>query len=103
MTAPELIWAVQADANGLVRRWDEHYIGGHRYILTDLHDATKVQLAECEARLRKVVEALKSLIQHAHNCEKELTEELHHTDFCGESLPLTNARAVLAEIEKVGV
>jgi len=69
----------------------------------DLHDDTKAQLAECEARLRKAVEALKSLIQHAYNCEKELTEELHHMDFCGESLLLINARAVLAEIEKGGV
>jgi uncharacterized protein YdaT len=54
---------------------------------------------ELEAKLAKAVEALRDLIQHAHNCEKELTEELHHQDFCGESLPLTNARATLAEIE----
>jgi chromosome segregation ATPase len=52
-----------------------------------------------KAKLAKAVEALRVLIQHAHNCEKELTEELHHQDFCGESLPLTNARATLAEIE----
>jgi septal ring factor EnvC (AmiA/AmiB activator) len=51
------------------------------------------------AKLAKAVKALRVLIQHAHNCEKELTEELHHQDFCGESLPLTNARATLAEIE----
>ena len=40
--------------------------------------------------------ALTDLIAHTHNCEKELTEDLHHQDFCGESLPLTNARAALA-------
>jgi polyhydroxyalkanoate synthesis regulator phasin len=51
------------------------------------------------AKLAKAMEGLRDLIQHAHNCEKELTEELHHQDFCGESLPLTNARATLAEIE----
>lgn len=54
---------------------------------------------DLEARLDKAVVALRVLIDHAHNCEKELTEELHHADFCGESLPLTKARAVLAEIE----
>jgi hypothetical protein len=52
-----------------------------------------------EAKLAQAVDGLRVLIQHAHNCEKELTEELHHQDFCGESLPLTNARATLAEIE----
>jgi predicted nucleic acid-binding Zn-ribbon protein len=57
------------------------------------------QLIDAEDKLAKAVEALRVLIQHAHNCEKELTEELHHQDFCGESLPLTNARATLAEIE----
>jgi predicted RNase H-like nuclease (RuvC/YqgF family) len=52
-----------------------------------------------KAKLARAVEALHVLIRHAHNCEKELTEELHHQDFCGESLPLTNARTTLAEIE----
>jgi hypothetical protein len=51
-----------------------------------------------EARLAKAVEALRVLIDHTHNCEKELTEDLHRADFCGESLPLTNARTTLAEI-----
>ena len=98
MTAPELIWAVQADANGLVRRWDEHYIGGHRYILTDLHDATKVQLAECEARLRKAVEALR-VIKHTalpiygvHDMDAKTIRDVWAV-----------ARAALAEIEKGGV
>ena len=40
-------------------------------------------------------EALIELIQQTHNCERELTEDLHHVDFCGESVPLTNAREAL--------
>jgi septal ring factor EnvC (AmiA/AmiB activator) len=54
---------------------------------------------EVEAKLAKAVEALESLIQQTHDCEKELTEDLHHVDFCGESEPLTKARATLAEIK----
>ena len=54
---------------------------------------------EVEAKLAKAVEALEALIQLSHDCEKELTEDLHHMDFCGESEPLTNARATLAEIK----
>lgn len=52
-----------------------------------------------EAKLAKALEALEALIQQTHDCEKELTEGLHHVDFCGESAPLTNARAALAEIK----
>ena len=52
-----------------------------------------------EAKLTKAEEALEALIQLAHDCEKELTEDLHHVDFCGESEPLTKARATLAEIK----
>ena len=59
----------------------------------------EAKLAENEVRLGKAVEALEALIQLAHDCEKELTEDLHHMDFCGESEPLTNARAALAEIK----
>jgi hypothetical protein len=49
-----------------------------------------------DPRVEKLVEALRELVHHAHNCEKELTEKLHHEDFCGESLPLTIARAAIA-------
>lgn len=59
----------------------------------------KEKLAKCEARLGKAVGALEGLIQQTYDCEKELTEGLHHVDFCGESEPLTNARAALAEIK----
>lgn len=48
-----------------------------------------------QARAERLEAALLELIDHTHNCEKELTEELHHADFCGESLPLTNARTAL--------
>jgi hypothetical protein len=69
------------------------------------YEATAKQVAlgrieELKAKLAKTVEALHNLIQHTHNCEKELTEKLHHQDFCGESLPLTNARTTLAELGK---
>ena len=57
------------------------------------------RIKELEAKLAKAVEALRELIDHTHNCEKELTEELHNADFCGESLPLTSARATLAELK----
>ena len=60
---------------------------------------TKAKLAECAARLSEAVEALSVLILHTRDCEKELTEELHHADFCGESSPLTNARATIAKIK----
>jgi hypothetical protein len=58
---------------------------------------------EANARLiaaaPELVEALRELIAQCHDCEKELTEELHHVDFTGESLPLCNARALLARID----
>ena len=54
---------------------------------------------DLEAKLAQAVEALEALIQQTHDCEKELTEDLHHMDFCGESEPLTKARATLAEIK----
>ncbi len=51
------------------------------------------------AELAKAVEALEALIQQTYDCEKELTEVLHHMDFCGESEPLTKARATLARVK----
>lgn len=53
------------------------------------------------AKVQALVEALEALIQLAHDCEKELTEDLHHMDFCGESEPLTKARAALAAMKEV--
>jgi hypothetical protein len=63
------------------------------------HNAAADRIEALEAKLAKAVEALGVLIQLAHDCEKELTEDLYHVDFCGESMPLTNARATLAEIK----
>lgn len=51
--------------------------------------------AAAEARAERLEAVLRELIDHTHNCEKELTERLYRADFCGESLPLTNARAAL--------
>ena len=48
------------------------------------------------------VDALRALIYHTHECERELTEALYHADFCGESRPLTDARAILAASKKGG-
>ena len=50
---------------------------------------------QAKAERDRLREVLIELIQHTHNCERELTEDLHHVDFCGESVPLTNAREVL--------
>ena len=61
-------------------------------VVMDNSVAEAEALMEDNARLREV---LSELIQHTHNCERELTEDLHHVDFCGESVPLTNAREAL--------
>ena len=53
--------------------------------------------------VKPYVEALRVLISHTHECERELTEALYHADFCGESRPLTDARAILAASKKGGV
>ena len=57
--------------------------------------ALRAALDKAEAERDRLREALIELIQQTHNCERELTEDLHHVDFCGESLPLTNAREAL--------
>ena len=50
---------------------------------------------QAKAERDRLRDALIELIQQTHNCERELTEDLHHVDFCGESVPLTNAREAL--------
>lgn len=75
---------------------------GPHWLPNQAADRIEALIAErdaAEAKLAKAVEALEALIQLAHDCEKELTEDLHHMDFCGESEPLTKARATLAEIK----
>ena len=52
--------------------------------------------------VKPYAEALRVLISHTHECERELTEALYHADFCGESRPLTDARATLAANKKGG-
>lgn len=65
---------------------------------TPLYSAT--DLAPLIAKARRVDEleaVLRDLIQQCWESEKALTEELHHMDYCGESWPLTKARAALKE------
>ena len=62
--------------------------------VTDNHVAL-CRAEKAEAERDRLREALIELIQQTHNCERELTEDLHHVDFCGESAPLTNAREAL--------
>jgi hypothetical protein len=103
MTAPERIWAVHHETHGavMIGEWADtiRHLGGVEYVRADLHDATKAQLAKAwetcfaatnrgmivERKLAKAVEALRKMAEGAsNNCESE-------------------ARAVLAEIEKGGV
>lgn len=69
--------------------------------------ATPDQTAALDKLIAEAVkpyaEALRVLISHTHECERELTEALYHADFCGESRPLTDARAILAASKKGGV
>ena len=86
-------------SDDLVKRWDEYaessgvlsQLGMGKIIGQQMRDRIEALTAERD-RLR---DALIELIQQTHNCERELTEDLHHVDFCGESLPLTNAREAL--------
>ena len=63
--------------------------------LTAQLESTLKDRALILAERDRLREALIELIQQTHNCERELTEDLHHVDFCGESVPLTNAREAL--------
>lgn len=62
-------------------------------------DSEELKLAN--ARIKGLEAVLRELIDHTHDCEKELTERLYRADFCGESLPLTNARAALKGTDHV--
>lgn len=72
------------------------------FVRTDLHDATKVQLAECEARLRKAMGALRLADDALTEAEAILGGEYGdmYGPLCETMLEL---RDVLAEIKKGGV
>jgi type I site-specific restriction endonuclease len=76
------------ERDGLLTTWAE---SRNRHLAAE---ARAEQLAATNERLKAV---LRELIDHTHNCEKELTERLYCADFCGESLPLTNARTAMKE------
>ena len=117
MTAPERfdwVWyGVDSDGNSHVSlgRWQKHPCQ-FRYKFADpqptehdhradLHDETKAQLADCEARLRKAVEELKFIQINftyfiARKPQKMMLPETVQ-------FVLDRINAVLAEIEKGGV
>lgn len=60
-----------------------------------LSEALSAELAKSEAEVLRLREVLTQLIDHCWETEKALTEKGYRMDYCGESLPLTNAREVL--------
>ena len=60
-----------------------------------LHRAADA-LTTLSARIEALEAALENLIAHCHEQDRLLTEDLHHTDFCGESIVLLGARQALA-------
>ena len=66
-----------------------------RDVSNELGKALEEDAGQLRAERDRLRAALIELIQQTHNCERELTEDLHHVDFCGESVPLTNAREAL--------
>lgn len=46
--------------------------------------------------------ALEELVAHCQEQERLVTEGLHHITYCGESLPLCNARAAIAAAKGAG-
>lgn len=67
---------------------------------TDLHDATKAQLAECEARLHKAMEALRHCCEDIEKGWLAIPdiEEKFNTDNSWHAVQ--HAHAVMAEVEK---
>jgi hypothetical protein len=63
------------------------------------YDRRGDRIEELQAKLTKAVEALDLLALHASGLEKQLTEDLFHQDFCGESVTLTCVRTTLAELK----
>ena len=112
MSAPERIWrnnptTPQGYGHGLPSWTEKHHAdayGAVEYIRSDLANITTQpdprdqMIADAVGPL---MEALRVLIAHTHECEREITEALHHVDFCGESRPLTDARVILAAAKAV--
>lgn len=90
MTAPERIWARPDYNECWPKRLEEEDV---EYVRADLHDDTKAQLAECEARLRKAVEALWEIRLEYDPSDDSLNSRTMYDIACD----------VLAEIEKGGV
>ena len=65
-----------------------------------VHHQTGLSPSQMLDMLREVAAVLNALIAQCARCESVLDEELHHVDHCGESLPLTDARAILAKMPK---
>jgi predicted ATPase with chaperone activity len=89
MTAPVVTQADRDAAQALCASGWTHAIEAFARHRTAAEAASAATVAE-------LVDALEELVDLQVQCEKQLTEELYHMDFCGESTPLTNARAILA-------
>lgn len=101
MTAPERIkasgdgypqWGVQFKCYPMPLQPMIEF-GLTEYVRADLHDETKAQPAECETRLRKVVEALWEIRLEYDPSDDSLNSRTMYDIACD----------VLAEIEKGGV
>ncbi|MGE8135687.1 hypothetical protein ACQKO5_18940 [Novosphingobium subterraneum] len=62
--------------------------------------ATETPLYAARPVQSELVEALEGLISHCRELECAITEDLHHVDYCGESIVLCNARTTLAALKE---
>ena len=58
---------------------------------------SKAEIDVLRAENARLRDALGGLVDHCWRQEKQLTEELHHMHYSGESLPLCEARAALKQ------
>lgn len=93
MTAPERIWTASTNGKCHVGFDAPSLNYTNEYVRADLHDETKAQPAECETRLRKVVEALWEIRLEYDPSDDSLNSRTMYDIACD----------VLAEIEKGGV
>ena len=92
--APDRIWIAAFGGNWSAVKGGTQDV---EYVRADR--AETALAAQPSPDVAALVEALEALIQQTYDCEKELTEVLHHIDFCGESEPLAKARAALARVK----